>query len=68
MSRDDIEHVLAILDTTSSGERVAEDHFIGGIVHLRSEDEVPIPRVHRPARQRARDLDDVLLRVAAIDA
>src|SRR5207302_585181 len=47
---------------------VAEDELLPGVVHLRPEDELAGTWIHCPAGEGARDFDDILLRVAAIDA
>ena len=70
MARDDVEHLLAVLDAASRGQPLAEDGLLAGVVHDRPEDEPAAAArlLERPPGERARDLDDVLLRVAAVDA
>ena len=70
MTRDDVEHLLAVLLAAAGAQRVPEHHFRLGVVHPFAENE-PAARariVERPTGEGARDGDDVLLRVAAVHA
>ena len=70
MTRELVEHLFPVLDAASGLERVAEHPLDAAIVGLLVEDEAArLARLpQRPSRERARDVDDVLLRVAAVDA
>src|SRR5439155_10649761 len=61
---------LAVVRAAARGYPQAEDGLLAAVVHERTEDEARgVARtVDRPARERARHLGDVLLRVAAVDA
>src|SRR5207237_9196902 len=61
---------LAVVLAAARGYPQAEDGLLAAVVHPRTEDEARgVARtVDRPARERARHLGDVLLRVAAVDA
>ena len=50
-------------------ETAGFEALVNGIAMAHREDEArPLPRPHRPTGERASDIDDVVLRVAAVDA
>ena len=61
---------LALLLAVPAVNVLPSTVFAAGVVHLRAEDEAAalLRPIDRPAREDARHLDDVLLRVAAVDA
>ncbi len=67
-ARQNVEHLLAVLDAASRGQDVAEHHLLARVVQLGAENEFARARQHAPSGERARDLDDVVLRVSAVDA
>ena len=70
MTGEDVEHLLAVLDTAAGAERVSQHRLACSVVQLlakRVKARIGRP-AGRPARERARDLDHVVLRVAAVDA
>src|SRR5947207_1387903 len=68
--RQNVEHILGVLHPASRGKLVAEDDFLAGVVHLRTENETATlgRRLDRPAGEGTRDVDHILLRVSAIYA
>src|ERR1035437_1266509 len=71
MPRNDVEHVLTILDAATRRELVAEHDLRSRVVHLRIESELSTALLRTregPAGERARDIYHVLLRIAAVDA
>ena len=71
MARDNVEHLLAILDAAAGGERMAQHHFLAGVVHQRHKVEATLclaGALQCPAGQRARHIDHIGLCVAAIHA
>ena len=70
MPREQVERAFAFFESLPAGNFVPSSTFVAGVVHLRPEDELParLRPIDRPARQDPRELDDVLLRVAAVDA
>src|ERR1019366_2619250 len=70
MTRNYIKHVLAVLHAAARRQRAPEHDLLLGVVHPLAEDE-PAARariLESPSRERARDGDHVLLRVAAVHA
>src|SRR5262245_35948933 len=67
MQCDDVEDLFAVLDAATGLDLVAEHDLLGGIVECGNKTERAVA-IDRPSGKRARDLDDVLLRVAAFDA
>src|SRR5439155_15636030 len=61
---------LAVVAPAAGLDLVSEHDLRSGIVHPRLEPEsAALPRIRdRPARETPRDVDDVVLRVAAVDA
>ena len=70
MPRQDVEDLFAVAFAAAGFDDVAEHDLLAGIVQARIEAEAAAEprRLNRPAGERARDLGDVLLRVAAVDA
>ena len=70
MTSQDVDDLDAVLFTAAGGNRLAQDDLLLAIVHRRIELKLgnPVGVVDRPAGERARDGDDVGLRVAAVDA
>ena len=70
MVRQDVDDRLAIFDAAARRNLVAEHRLFAVVMHERAEDEAAAAaRLHnRPAGEAARDLLNVLLRVAAFDA
>ncbi len=65
----DVEHALAIVHAAAGFDRVAEHDLFAAVVARRREHEPrSLARLHRPTGERASDVDDVLLCVAAVDA
>ena len=71
MARQQVQHALAVFGTVAPND-LAEHDFVACVVHAGVEPELPglgTPGpADGPAGQRARDVDDVLLRVAPVDA
>jgi hypothetical protein len=70
VSRDDVEHLLAVLHAASGGEPLPKHDFLAGVMHRGPKDEAPTAArlFQRPARECARHVVNVLLRVSAVDA
>jgi hypothetical protein len=70
MRRKDVEDLLAIFHPAAARQPMPEYQLVAGVVHDRSEDEAAAsPRLfQRPPGERAGHVDDVLLRVPAVDA
>src|ERR1700749_1232596 len=68
--RQNVQHVFGVLHSPARGETMTQHDLLAGIMHLRSEDESATlrRRLDRPAGERARDVDDILLGVSAVDA
>src|SRR5712671_2727224 len=68
--RENVEHIFRIFFSAAGREPVAEDDFVAGVMDLGTEDESAAlcGRFNRPPGERARDVNDVLLRVSTIDA
>ena len=68
--RQHVQDAFALFLAAAFREIRAEDHLLARVVHLGTEQEAAAHArlIDRPARERARDLDDVLLGVAAVDA
>src|SRR4030095_1714782 len=65
MRRHEVEDLFAVLDSAAGLDLVAEHDLVAGIVERGNKAERAVA-IDRPPGERARDLDDVLLRVAAI--
>ena len=67
MRRDDVQDFFAVFNATA-GRKIVPEHFLrAAIVHGRDKAEPGIGGpANRPPRKRSRDLDDILLGVAAI--
>src|SRR3954470_22359525 len=65
-----VQDVFGVLHPATGGKLVAEQDFLASIMDLRTEYESAAlrRRFDRPAGERARDVDHVLLRIAAVDA
>jgi hypothetical protein len=70
VAREDLDHALAVVTPAAGRDPLTEHDFLAAVVHARPEDEVPVGLrpVDRPAGERAGDLGDVLLCVAAVHA
>ena len=70
MPRDDVEHLLAVLDAAPAGmwPRARPSRRRRAQSCAEHERAAEIAAVDGPAGERARDLDHVLLRIAAVDA
>src|SRR6478752_7215314 len=67
MCRADVEHALPIVNTAAAADGMAQDDLLVSIVPAGRKDKPrTLTRPHRPTRKRARDVDDILLRVAAV--
>src|SRR6185437_8331373 len=68
--RQDVEHLLAVLDAAARPEGVAQEHLHAGIVHGGTKDEgaALVGSVNAPAGEGTCRRDDVALRVAAVHA
>src|SRR5690349_14421620 len=70
MTGQDAKHPLAFLLAATAPERLPEHRLLTPVVHRRSELELAVTSglEHRPSGEGARDVDDVVLGIAAIHA
>ena len=68
MTREDVEHLFAVLDPAAGGQRMAQHHLRVRVVLVAAKDECHwlVRPVDRPSGQRTRDFLHVLLRIAAV--
>ncbi len=70
MMRQDVQHLLAVLDAAAGRNRHAQHHLFAVVVQPRVEGELAaaLRLVDGPAGEAARHFGDVLLRIAAVHA
>src|SRR5207249_2849814 len=61
---DDVEHRFAVFDAASGCERMSENGLLAGVVDCRIEHKLSGRAIERPSGEGARNLLNVLLRVA----